>query len=137
GEDRVARLRLHDARLMIERRVRERRLLAERVAAQVQRHAGVAAVAVPVAPVAVEVADRGRDLLDLRLDLLQTDDVGLRRRDPLLELLATRADAVHVPGADFHRGRILAWWGHWNSECRMQNAETGTRWRMAPGFFIS
>src|ERR1041385_3640577 len=71
-----------------------------------QGHAGVAAVPVPVAPVALQAADRRRDLLDLRLDLLQADHVGLRVADPLEELLVTRADAVDVPGGDFHGGAL-------------------------------
>src|SRR5436190_847430 len=62
----------------------------------------------PVAPVAFEITDRRGHLLDLRLDLLQTDDVGLRLADPLQKLLVSRANPVDVPGGDFHRRRSLS-----------------------------
>ena len=56
----------------------------------------------PVAPVAGELAERRRDLVGRRLDLLQADDVRLLAADPLEHLRLARADAVDVPGRDLH-----------------------------------
>ena len=56
----------------------------------------------PVAPVALHLAERGRYLIGSGLDFLQADDVGPIALDPLLDLRLTRADAVHVPRADGH-----------------------------------
>ena len=44
----------------------------------------------------------GRDLGRLGLQLLEADDVGPVARQPFAELGLARADAVHVPGCDFH-----------------------------------
>src|SRR3954452_9261511 len=92
---------------MIKVRMRELRLLGERLAAHVERDAGVGGGAVPVAPVAAEVADRFRNLGDGGFDLLQTDHVRLRGRYPLLKLRFSGADPVHIPCRDFHAAVIL------------------------------
>src|SRR5207237_4241550 len=101
-----------DARLVIEPGMHEVGLLRERVAAQVQTHARVPLVPVPVTPVAGERADLGRDLLRRRLDLLQAKDVGLLAREPVEHLPVPRADPVHVPGgnleAHFALGPVMS-----------------------------
>src|SRR5207253_10170240 len=60
----------------------------------------------PVARISLIETDL-RDLIELRFDLLQADDVGLFGRKPLRELLAPRADSVHVPGGDSHGPAIV------------------------------
>ena len=72
--------------------------------AQVQADAGVALPAVPVAPVAVHLADGLGNLLRRGLDFLQAEDVGLLARDPLGDLRVPRANAVHVPGGNLQHG---------------------------------
>ena len=89
--------------LVVEGGMRERRALGQTACAHVQRHARVALRAVPVAPVALELAEPDRQLVGRRLDLLQADDVGLLALEPLLQLRLPRADAVDVPGGDLHR----------------------------------
>ena len=87
----------------------------------VQRDAGVALAAVPVAPVALEVAERRRDLVGRGLDLLQADDVRALARDPLLDLRLARADAVDVPGGDLHRRSDQAQSQICAASCRSQS----------------
>src|SRR5258708_4242536 len=60
----------------------------------------------PVAPVATEIADRCRDLIELGLELLQADHVRLLAADELGELLVTRPDPVDVPCGDLHGGGL-------------------------------
>ena len=89
-----------DPVLVVERGVGKRRPLGRERLADVQGDAGVALVAVPVAPVALHLAESGRHLIGCGLDLLQADDVRSLARDPLLHLRLPRADAVDVPGGD-------------------------------------
>jgi hypothetical protein len=68
--------------------------------ADVQRDAGVALTAVPVAPVALEAEERCGNLLGCGLDLLQADDVRAVALDPFLNLRVARPDAVDVPSGE-------------------------------------
>jgi hypothetical protein len=65
-------------------------------------------LSVPVAPVPFHLAERGRDLIGMRLDLLEADDVGAVPLDPFPKLRLARADAVDVPGGDLHPEDIRA-----------------------------
>ena len=67
-----------------------------------KRDARVALAAVPVAPVALELEEQQRHLVEAGLDLLQADDVGPVALDPVEQLRLPRADAVDVPGRDLH-----------------------------------
>ena len=106
GEHSVLDLRLHDARLEVECGMGVVDVRGE-PAADVQGHAGVAAGAMPVARISFDRTAL-RDLIELRLDLLQADHVGLFRGRPGRELLVPRADSVHIPGSDFHGARIVS-----------------------------
>ena len=68
-----------DAVFEIEGGMREGRGVRPALLADVEAHAGVAFSAVPVAPVAVDVAEPHRQLIDRRLDLLQAHHVGTLR----------------------------------------------------------
>ena len=70
--------------------------------ADVERHARISLAAVPVAPVALEVAQPHRQLVDGRLNLLQAEDIGLFAIEEILDLRLAGADAVDVPRRDFH-----------------------------------
>src|SRR5450756_1251622 len=70
----------------------------ERRLANEQPDARVTFPAVPVAPVAVHLAEGGRDLIGRSLDLLQAENIRLLPRGPLFQLGLPRANAVHVPG---------------------------------------
>src|SRR6476646_11305097 len=85
----------------------ERRALRDRGLSHVQRDAGVALRAMPVAPVALDLAQPHGQLVHGRLDLLEAEDVGLLPVDEFLELRLASANAVDVPGCDFHRGRAI------------------------------
>ena len=73
--------------------------------ADVQADARVALAAVPVAPVALHLAEFRRNLIGGGFDFLEADDVRAIAFDPLDDLGVTRADAVDVPGGDLH-GRL-------------------------------
>src|SRR5262249_31973007 len=73
----------------------------------VERHARVRAHAVPEHVVVVELALQ-RYLPELRLQLLQADDLRPIPREQLAELLLPRPDAVNVPGDNLHSGSMPA-----------------------------
>ena len=89
-----------DAVLVVEGGMREGGPLGRERLADVQADAGVALAAVPVAPVALHLAEGGRHLVGGGLDFLQADDVRALALDPFLDLRLTRPDAVDVPGGD-------------------------------------
>ena len=101
GEDEAADFGLHDPRLHVEFGVAERGLGVEQALADVKRHAGVGAVPVPVRVVVLEL-HLLRNLRRLSLQLLQAHDVRPVALHPLAKLRLARADAVDVPGGDFH-----------------------------------
>src|SRR4029077_19149039 len=100
GHDEVAHGGGDDARLEVEGGVLEARSLGEDLAPQVEADARVAAGAVPVAPVAVELAELLGELGGRGFDLLQADDVRPVALQPFEELRGAGADAVDVPGSD-------------------------------------
>ncbi len=102
GEARQA--RRHDAMLVVECRMVEVRALGERLLSHVERDAGVALPAMPVAPVAFDVAQPDGQLVDRGFDLLEAEHVRLLAVDELLDLRLPGADAVHVPGGDLYQG---------------------------------
>jgi hypothetical protein len=67
-----------------------------------QGHTRVAFLAVPVAPVVVDVAQLERQLIQRGFDFLQADEVGLFGGEPVEQLALPRANAVDVPGSDLH-----------------------------------
>jgi len=93
-----------DAVLVIEFRVMKRGPLGMKCLAHVKPDAGVALAAVPVAPVALELAQPDWQLVNRRLDLLQAEHVRLLAFEVFLHLRLTRADAVDIPGRNLHRG---------------------------------
>ena len=92
----------HDPILVVEGGMGKSRPLRRHRLADVQGHARIALLAVPIAPVAVHLTERRRDLIGRRLDFLEADDVGTIARDPFLQLRLTRANAVDVPGRYSH-----------------------------------
>jgi hypothetical protein len=74
----------------------------------VQRDAGVALAAVPVAPVILETEERLGNLLGSGFDFLQADDVWAVTLDPVLNLRVTRPDAVDVPGGELQKRACAA-----------------------------
>src|SRR6185436_17590241 len=100
GEHEVAGASGDDATLAIERRMLERRLLGEARTRQRQRDSRVRTRAVPETPVIRQRAQRLRQLLAARLELLQHDDVGPLALQPLEQLRLACAHAVDVPGRD-------------------------------------
>src|SRR6185503_20621192 len=74
------------------------------IAAHVQADAGIALISVPVAPVALELAQRQRNLIGRRLDFLQADDIRALALDPLVELPFARPESVYVPGRNLQFG---------------------------------
>src|SRR5262245_25768431 len=68
----------------------------------VQPDAGIPFPAMPVTPVALDLAEPHRQLVDRCLDLLQAQDVGLFLVDELPQLRFARAYAVHIPRCDLH-----------------------------------
>jgi hypothetical protein len=100
-----AELRGHDPVLVVEGRVREHRPRGKPLLAHVEAHARIAFLPVPVAPVTLQLAERGRNLIGGSLDLLQAHDVGPIPGNPLLNLLLPRADPVDVPRRD-PQGRV-------------------------------
>ena len=101
-EDPVADLRGDDARLHVEGRMDVGGRTRERVLPEVEGDARVPLVAVPVAPVALEVAHERGHRFRRGLDLLQAQDVGLLASHPLEHGLGAGADAVDVPRRDLH-----------------------------------
>ena len=96
-----------DAVLEVEGGMDEGRTLGSRcVLLTCKADAGVALAAVPVAPVALHLAEGGGHLVGSGLDFLQADDVRALARDPFLDLRVPRPDAVDVPGGDLHE---LSW----------------------------
>src|SRR4051794_27025905 len=100
----------HNARLEVEPGVLEAGRLREDLPPQVEAHPRVAARPVPVAPVAVQLAQLLRELGGGGLDLLQADHVRPVALQPLKELRLAGADAVDVPGSDgeCHGGEMIA-----------------------------
>src|SRR5258708_16885526 len=105
SEDEAADFGLHDARFHVEFWLAERGLRVEQALADVKRHAGVGAKHVPVGAVVLELDLLG-NLRGFRLQLLQAHDVGTLALHPLAKLSLARADAVDVPGGDFHFRRV-------------------------------
>ena len=101
AEDKIVDFRRDDPALVVEGGVNEPRLILEGFAADVQPDSGIGALAVPVAAVALELADGRRDLRLRGFNLLEADDIGLLALDPFAELRFARANAVHIPGGDF------------------------------------
>jgi hypothetical protein len=91
-----------DAVLVVEGRVLEHRSIGRGRLADVQPDPGVRLSSVPVAPVALDVAQPDRELVERRFDLLQAEHVRLLMLDERQQLGLTRADAVDVPGDDVH-----------------------------------
>ena len=69
----------------------------------VQAHARIALAAVPVAPVALHLAQGSGNLIGCGLDFLQADHIRALTFDPFLDLCVTRPDAVDVPGGEFQK----------------------------------
>ena len=68
--------------------------------ADVECDARIALPAVPVTPIALEIADGEGDLIGGGFDFLQADDVRALTLNPFLDLRVSRPDAVDVPGRD-------------------------------------
>src|ERR687897_252088 len=75
--------------------------------ADMQADSRVPLRAVPVAPVALEIAEPHGQLIERRLDLLQANHVRTLAIDPLQQLPVPRADAVDVPGGDPHSSALV------------------------------
>src|SRR5947208_1466507 len=100
----------------------ERRALGCRALRDMKAHARVAFAAVPVAPVALHLAEGRGHLIGAGLDFLQADDVRALALDPVLHFALPRPDAVDVPGRDLHRCQLSA------VSCQQdQTAESTTR----------
>src|SRR5690606_11228214 len=100
-DDQVVELRLHDPRPHVERGVAEHGLHRRQVLADHERDARVRLEAVPVRVVVV-VPALLRDLVGLRLQLLEAHDVRSVTLEPLADLRGPCADSIHVPGSDLH-----------------------------------
>ena len=79
----------------------EERLLRERVAPDVEAHAGIGARAMPVTAISLQFAERCRHLRHRRFELLQANHVRPLALDPFENLGLARTDPVDVPGGDF------------------------------------
>jgi hypothetical protein len=86
--------------LVVEGGMCERGAIRDEGLADVKRDARVALAAVPVAPVALHLAQRGGHLVGGGFDFLQADNVRAVARDPVMNLRMTRPDAVDVPGRE-------------------------------------
>ncbi|MGA8060494.1 MAG: LLM class flavin-dependent oxidoreductase, partial [Candidatus Binataceae bacterium] len=106
GDQQTASQRLDDPSLVVERRMRESGLFSEAILAQMQADAGIGGRSMPVTPVAGQATERFGDLLALRFELLQAEDVGTLSLDELDQLAPTSANAVDVPGDDLHGTRL-------------------------------
>jgi hypothetical protein len=93
----------HDAILVIEFGMGELRPLGRHRLVDVKADARISLAAVPVAPVALHLAQGRWHLIGRRLDFLQADDVRTLTRHPLQQLCVARPDAVDVPGRNFHQ----------------------------------
>src|SRR4029077_4368962 len=87
----------HDAAFVIEIGMREGRTLRRDRPAHVQPDARIPLGAVPVTPVAFDLAEPHWKLVLSGLDLLQAHDVGLLPLDPFLQLRLTSSETVDVP----------------------------------------
>ena len=95
---------LGDALLEVERWMRHgRRRGGDRLRHE-QADARVALLPVPERPVALDVPQLERELVDRGLDLLQADEVGPLARQPGEQLALAGPHAVDVPGGDLHSG---------------------------------
>src|SRR5437867_4395705 len=101
--DAGAHRRRDDPALVIEFRMREQRPFGCDRLADMEADARVAFSAVPVAPVALHLAERGRHLIRGGFDFLQADDIRALALDPFLQLRLPRPNAVDVPGCDLHQ----------------------------------
>ena len=95
-----------DAVLVVEGGVGKGRPLGRERFADVQGDAGVPLAAVPVAPIALHLAEGRRYLFGRGFDFLQADDVRALLRDPLVDLRLSRPDAVDVPGRELEHCRL-------------------------------
>src|SRR5262249_9486211 len=102
SDGQVSHRRGDDSVLVVELGMLESRPLREGRLANVEADAGVALLAVPVAPVAFHLAEHRGDLVGGRLDLLEAYDVGVVPLDPRSDLGFAGANPVDVPGSDLH-----------------------------------
>src|SRR5205823_11734408 len=92
--------------------------------ANVETDARVSFAAMPIAPVALHLAESRRHLTGSGFDFLQADDVRTLAVDPLLELALPRPDAVDVPCGDLHRCQLSAISFQQEQDCRKHGAES-------------
>ncbi len=97
----IAVLHLHDARLHVEGWMAEDGIDREQILPDVQGHARIPLQGVPVGVVALDFGFGG-DLRGRCLQLLEAHHIRPVTRQPLGQLGRPGADAVHVPGGDFH-----------------------------------
>jgi hypothetical protein len=100
-EEEIAYLRRHDTSFDIETRMTKLRLVGKCVAPDVEPHARVSALAVPVTAISLQLAKRRRYLSHGRFELLQADHVRPLALDPFKNLSLARTDPVDVPSGDF------------------------------------
>src|SRR5262249_40093775 len=100
GTDRRSDVDRDDAVFVVEGRMGERGALGRERLADLHGDAGVALAAVPVAPVALHLAEGARDLIGGGFASLQAADIRALARDPFLDLRLPRPDAVDVPGGE-------------------------------------
>src|SRR3989449_2004129 len=129
GEQQISQARGHDARLVIELRMREARAAGEGGLAQVQGNARVALEAVPEEPVVAQIAEGSGDVLGRSLDLLQAERVRRFALDVLEHLRGAGADAVDVPGGDLQGHR-----GPWNERRNPEGFRLTAQRRRRGGF---
>lgn len=101
-EHHLAELRRDNPCLEVEVRMCQVGDIGESVAPHVQSDSRVRPRAMPIAGISLEIAESRGDLRLGRLQLLQTDDIGLVLVDPRFYLLLPSPDPVHVPSANFH-----------------------------------
>src|SRR5688572_4952577 len=104
GDDELAELRLHDARLHVERGMAENRLFRKRFRIDVERDARIRLHPVPERVVTRDLALL-RDLRGLGFQLLQAHHVRALPLEPLAELRLARANAVDIPSGDLHASK--------------------------------
>jgi hypothetical protein len=93
----------HNSVLVVERGMRKGWPFRRKLFAYEQTNPGIPLRSVPVAPVVFELAQKHRDLVGRRLDLLQAQDVWPFFAHPVLHLIEAGADTVDVPGANLER----------------------------------